>query len=142
MILIKKAEQSDFDGVYTLLRQLWPKGKLIKNTAQKMYKERLKNPYSISFVAVEGKIIGYASGFVIQDYQSNGDVALLTELVVDEVHRNNGLGKKLLRKIIKEAKKYGCKELQFSSNFKRKRAHKFYESLGYSKTAYYFWKKI
>ena len=63
-------------------------------------------------------------------------------MIIDEEYRGKGLGTKFLKDVCKAIKKEKCKELHITSNFTRKKAHKFYEGLGFKKTAYYFWKVL
>jgi len=140
--MIQKATPKDFNKVFVLLQQLWPHEKFSKPKVRKIYLDDLKSKNSIQLVLENKGIIGYSSVQFRNDIQSQGKIGYLSELILDESHRGKGLGKKLLLETMKQAKKHGCLELQFPSTFKRKKAHKFYESLGYKKTAYFFWKEL
>ncbi|MDR1781947.1 MAG: GNAT family N-acetyltransferase [Bacilli bacterium] len=71
-----------------------------------------------------------------------GLVAELEELYVFENYRKQGIARKLVNKIIEEAKKKDCELIELASNIKRKEAHKFYEKIGFSKTHYKFTMKL
>ncbi|MET3195178.1 GNAT family N-acetyltransferase [Bacillus sp. OAE603] len=52
-------------------------------------------------------------------------------LVVDQSHRRNGNGEKLMRKCEDWARKKGYQEMRVRSGGQRKEAHEFYKSIGY-----------
>ena len=143
MVDISKPKPSDFFSIYLLLKELYPKERFSKNKLQKIFLKQLKNKNQMTLVAKEhNEIIGFANLNLRINLQEQGIVGLLTELIVTKEHRKKGIGTKLLKAITNESKKKKCKEIQFSSTLKRKKAHLFYKKLGYKKTAYFFWKKI
>ncbi|MBR9704384.1 GNAT family N-acetyltransferase [Candidatus Pacearchaeota archaeon] len=141
--MIRKAKTKDYLEVLILLKQLFFKNNLAEKKTKEIFLKAILDKNSIQLVKVfNDKIIGYCCVVFREDIQSGGMVGYLSELIIDENYRKMGFGKKLLNEIIIESKKIGCKEIQFPSTFKRKRAHKFYESLDFNKTAYFFWKEI
>ena len=88
------------------------------------------------------KVVGYCSLNIRLNMREQGLIGVLTELIVDKDVRGQGLGKKLMKEMVKQTKKKKCREIQLSSTFPRKKAHKFYQGLGFKNTAYLFWKKI
>jgi len=56
---------------------------------------------------------------------------VLETVIVSSEYRGMGIGNRLMKRIEEIAKEKGCKEIMFVSSAHRKRAHKFYESLGY-----------
>jgi N-acetylglutamate synthase-like GNAT family acetyltransferase len=142
-IIVRKAKKNDFSNIWVLLKQLFVKDKISKVKTEKMFLDSLKNKDSIELVLeLKNQIIGYAAVKIRNDIQVQGKIGYLSELIIEESFRGKGFGTKFLKKIATISKKMKCKELQFPSNFKRKKAHKFYKSLGFNKTAYFFWKKI
>ena len=141
--MILKAKESDFESIFKLLTQLWPNKNLIKKKVHTLFTQSLRKKNTIDLVLKkEGVVIGFASVKFMDDLYVQGKVGILSEFIIDESVRDRGFGKNLLNEIMSQSKKCGCKEIQFNSSFKRKNAHKFYESFGFNKTAYYFWKKI
>lgn len=49
--------------------------------------------------------------------------------------RSRGYGKQLMDFAMKRAREHGCTMLQFTSGNARKRAHRFYESMGFEQTS-------
>jgi len=140
MISIVKARPKDFKGVFILLEQLFLNEKLSKFKTKNIFIEDLTSKDSMELLLKENdEIIGYASVKFRNDIQSQGRIGYLSELIIDRANRGKGLGTKFLKEIMRMSKNKGCKEIQFPSTFKRKKAHKFYESIGFHKTAYFFW---
>jgi len=130
----------NFDDIFGLLKQLYTD--LPRDKTKEIFEAQQEDPDTISLAVKEERVVGYAAAKMRTDIQTQSKVAMLTELIIDKGRRGNGLGTKLLKDIMKLAKENGCSELQFSSTFKREDAHRFYESLGFQKTAYFFWKEI
>ena len=142
-VLIRKAKKDDFGSIWYLFKQLFFKNKMSKVKTQNLILNLLKDKESVMLVMVLDKqIIGYVAVKFRNDIQVQGKIAYMSEFVIEESFRNKGFGTKLLKYIISTLKKRNCKELHLSSTFKRKKAHKFYEALGFNKTAYFFWKKL
>jgi len=89
-------------------------------------------------------IIGYAAVTFYRrnDFDVRGITGNMTELIIDEAYRGKGYGTRFLREIERRAQKRHCIELEFTSTFKRVDAHRFYESHGYHKSAFFFWKEL
>tara|TARA_B100000315_G_scaffold251010_1_gene284944 strand:+ start:108 stop:539 length:432 start_codon:yes stop_codon:yes gene_type:complete len=143
MISITFAKPGDFSEVFRLLKELFTKERFSERKIKKIFKDDLKSKNSIELLLKEDdKIIGYGGVKFRNDFQTQGKIGYLSELIIDEGCRGKGYGTTFLKEIMKQAKKKGCGELQFPSTFKRKKAHAFYAGLGFHKTAYFFWKKI
>jgi ribosomal protein S18 acetylase RimI-like enzyme len=81
---------------------------------------------------VEGNVVGAFHLTVIQ-YVANrgGRVAQVENVIVDPAFRSRGIGEAMMRWAIEEARRRGCFRIQLTSNKVRKRAHRFYERLGF-----------
>jgi GNAT superfamily N-acetyltransferase len=64
--------------------------------------------------------------------------AIVENLIVDQKHREQGLGKMLINYGIIQAKDLGCFKIELSSTRNRRKAHQFYRSLGFEPLAYGF----
>ena len=143
MTRIRKAKAEDFSTVFSLIKELWPQIKFSRQTAHELYTRFLKSKNQIQLVMEEDEtIIGYAAVHMRESFEEQGTVGYLSELIITEKQRGEGKGTSLLEETMKRAKQKGCKELQFPSTFKRERAHRFYEQLGFNKTSYFFWKEL
>jgi GNAT superfamily N-acetyltransferase len=81
---------------------------------------------------LEGNVVGAFHLTVIQ-YVANrgGRVAQVENVIVEPAARSQGIGETMMRWAIDEARRRGCFRIQLTSNKVRKRAHRFYERLGF-----------
>ncbi|WP_437578646.1 GNAT family N-acetyltransferase [Sorangium sp. So ce887] len=101
------------------------------------YREALaaiaEDPNNALLVAeVEGRVAGAFHLTLIQ-YVANrgGRVAQIENVIVDPSLRSRGIGEAMMRWAIDEARRRGCFRVQLTSNKVRRRAHRFYERLGF-----------
>lgn len=92
----------------------------------------MQNP-SQDYLVLEnnGEVVGF--GALISYYLPTvGMVGKIEEIIVDEKFRGQGLGRKLLEKLLKTATNKKLVKVQLTSNPKRIAARKLYESLGFT----------
>lgn len=96
-------------------------------------REILQDAEHIIFVAErEGsRLAGYIEVFPFRTIGSNPRIEI-GSLVVDESSRSQGVGRLLLNHAEEWARARGFREAGLRSNVIRDRAHRFYESLGYT----------
>lgn len=84
------------------------------------------------FVAVApgGALLGWIHGYVCHLVEVEPHVEI-GGLVVDEVHRQLGIGRLLLEHVEAWSAKKGCSAMRLRSNVVREDAHRFYVDLGY-----------
>ena len=73
-----------------------------------------------------GEILGFAGIFI------NVDFAEVMNIVVRKKFRNQGIGKKLLEKLISLCQEIGAESLKLEVNEKNKIAIKLYENIGFN----------
>jgi GNAT superfamily N-acetyltransferase len=61
-----------------------------------------------------------------------GRVAQIENVIVDPAARSLGVGAAMMGWAIDEARRRGCIRVQLTTNKARKRAHRFYERLGFT----------
>jgi GNAT superfamily N-acetyltransferase len=61
--------------------------------------------------------------------------AVVEYVVVDEKCRSRGIGKTLMEYAVSQARDAGCYKIMLTSDKRRRRAHKFYRSLGFEASA-------
>ena len=64
--------------------------------------------------------------------------ALVENMIIDPKQQRRNVGRKLMEYAVRRAKDKGCYRIILNSNKKRRRAHKFYRSLGFEASAYGF----
>ncbi len=85
------------------------------------------------FVAeIGGRAVGWVHVLLVEYVEAEA-FALIGGLVVDGAHRRTGVGRTLMQRAENWAKERGCSMVRLSSTITRTAAHRFYESLGYSK---------
>lgn len=93
----------------------------------------INNPDYFAIAAFDGKrIIGILIliTYLLIEGEKKG---WIEGLVVSENYRGQGIGKKLLEKVIEEAKKKGLKSLNLTSREERIVANKLYQKMGFTK---------
>lgn len=95
--------------------------------------EIIASPTNRLFVAKKGnkEIIGMLSLIIFRIPLAKK--GLLEDFVVDEKYRGKGVGTKLVKTAVKQAKKEKVRYLDFTSRAERVAANRLYESLGFKK---------
>jgi PhnO protein len=89
---------------------------------------------------VDGRIVGFCSLSIKNNFWQAGKLGTVDELVVDVSYRGQGIGKQLMESITQIAIDNNCKRIELESSFYRTDAHRFYESIGFKSRAYWFTK--
>lgn len=113
-IKIRKASEKDFNAILALIHELAAFEKApekVTNTPAQMEKEK---DYFLCYVAETNKmeIVGMALYFFAY-YTWVGKSLYLDDLYVKESYRGQGIGTKLLTKILEIAKKENCKRVRW-----------------------------
>lgn len=84
---------------------------------------------------LDGEVVGTLQLTYIPSISFQGGKRCTVESVrVDEKFRGKGIGREMMRWAIERAKAKGCISMQLTTNNDRTDAHRFYESLGFSKS--------
>jgi GNAT superfamily N-acetyltransferase len=95
--------------------------------------------YSLLVAEDDGQVIGTTVMAVLPGFAHfTSPFAVIEYVVIDEKRRGRGIGKLLMEHCRKLAKEAGCYKIMLTSDNRRERAHKFYESLGYEASAHGF----
>jgi GNAT superfamily N-acetyltransferase len=92
------------------------------------------------FVALHsGRIVGSYALLIMHNLAHRGaKSAIVEDVVIAGTHRGQGFGRTMMGHARTLAREAGCYKLMLSSNEKRKRAHAFYDSLGFTRHGYSF----
>ncbi|MFH1565220.1 MAG: GNAT family N-acetyltransferase [bacterium] len=104
----------------------------------KIKSKKIKTPGVRISIEIEGKESGRAYLYILRNYPEQKPYGFLAEVSVDENLRGKGVGTKLLKKIIEEAKKNECYKIVGTSRARRTKVHKFYKLLGFKNVGYEF----
>ncbi len=87
----------------------------------------------------EGEVVGTMVLLIVPNLSHSAlPWALVENLIIDQGHQGQGLGRLLMNYAIARAKETGCFKLVLSSDKRRKEAHQFYRSLGFQASAHGF----
>ena len=84
----------------------------------------------ILLATTAGEVVGWIAVALDRSLLGEGD-AWIEGLVVDEAHRNRGIGVALVRAAHRWARERECTRVRVRSNIVRDGAHRFYEREGY-----------
>ncbi|MEP7110067.1 MAG: GNAT family N-acetyltransferase [Ferruginibacter sp.] len=132
-IIIRKAEQEDFPGILTLIKEfaLFQKTPMkVSVTLEQMEKEK----YLFQCLVAETaglKIVGFASFFYAY-FSWTGKALWLDDLYVTELYRRQKVGSRLLNAVIDLAMKEECKKLRWQVSRWNENAIGFYKKMGAS----------
>lgn len=93
----------------------------LKPNLENYYKKHLKDGTFVSWLAIyDNEIIGTSGMSFVEKppYYSNpnGKIGLISSMYTLKQYRRKGIAKELLRRIMEEAKKYGCGAVQITAS--------------------------
>ena len=135
-INMRQANIDDLDGILDLYAQpdFDNESVLTESEAKTVFAEFSKYPNYRLFVALDGvRLIGTFALLVMHNLGHRGTPSAIAEdVVVSRAYQGKGIGRIMMAHAIDLARQAGCYKLVLSSNLKRKNAHVFYESLGFT----------
>jgi GNAT superfamily N-acetyltransferase len=90
----------------------------------------------------DGEIVGLIGLHVSDSLEHDGPVAKISEIVVDERLRGQGIGAALMEEAEREARRRGCVLIFLTTAERREEAHRFYRRLGFEETGRRFAKSL
>lgn len=98
--------------------------------------------YKIFVACDEEKVIGFVGMVSFIAFEVKNKAAKITALAVSQEYRRKGIGSNLLNTVENYCKSQDVSVILLNSGLSRELAHKFYESMGYSKKSYGFIKQV
>ncbi|EAQ98747.1 GNAT family N-acetyltransferase [Congregibacter litoralis] len=129
-MLIRTATLEDANHICNLMAQLGyaTSAGLISEKLETFETEALDQV----FVAESGgAVCGVVSCHLTSLFHQDGSLGRITSFVVDEEHRNTGIGRSLIEAAEEFFQRAGCIRSEVTSGEHRGDAHAFYKSLGY-----------
>jgi GNAT superfamily N-acetyltransferase len=138
---VREVRIADATRIAELLGQL---GYPSEEEAVRRRLERLeRSGADITWVAeVDGEVVGLVGIHVSQVLAYDGDAAKVSEIVVDDRYRRQGIGARLMELAEDEARRRGCVVLFLTTAERRRDAHAFYRKLGFEETGRRFAKSL
>lgn len=139
-VTVRDATEADLERVLRLLRQLHPDLALdvAPDTARDTFRAIAAQQGRALLVAEvpAAGVVGTADMVIVPNL-SHGAMpyAFVENVVVDEPWRSRGVGEALMRDVVARAEEAGCFKVELASLRTRRRAHAFYERLGFDAVA-------
>lgn len=126
---VRSAEATDIEAIVGLTRQLGY-DLAVETIAANLQRILEDGDRDMLVLVVSGEVNGMVS--VCRDFAiTEAPFALLTAIVVDEKHRGQGLGRKLLDAVYPWAQSHGLRKVKLRTNMIRTEAHEFYMRNGF-----------
>ena len=141
-IQIRGAEEGDLPQILNLYTQTdMDNGEVLTlDSARKLFNKLKKYPEYTIFVATsKGETVGTFSLLIMDNLVHRGAPSGIVEAVaVVPKYHGIGIGKKMMGFAMDRCREFGCYKLVLSTNLRRDKAHRFYESLGFERHGYSF----
>jgi len=141
MAVIRKATEKDIPRILELYHQLSFHPEEYKvpplEDCRRVFSDMSQVPgYSLLVAEENGEVIGTTVLSILPGFaHGTSSFAVVEYVVVDEQKRSKGVGKILMEHCKKLAKEAGCHKIMLTSDKRRERAHKFYQSIGFEASA-------
>jgi GNAT superfamily N-acetyltransferase len=141
-LTIRRASTADLTDVLRLYAQpALDDGKVISlGEAEKIFARMAQYPdYRVYVAEADGRIVGTFALLVMDNLGHLGTCSgVVEDVAVEPAFHGHGVGKAMMAHAIDLCRDRGCYKIVISSNFKRPKAHAFYESLGFERHGYSF----
>ena len=132
-MIIRDARAGDASRLAELLEDL---GHPIADEVLRQNLDRLTRLDLVPLVAVEGEqVVGLCALWVTHTLHRDAPLGRISTMIVASSHRGQGIGAALVGEAERRLQAMGCIMVEVTSNDRRKRAHAFYERLGYERTS-------
>lgn len=139
---IRKATEVDLPAILDLYSQ--PElddGVMLSITQAKALFEQIQQypNYHLYVAELNGSIVGTFALMMMDNLLHLGRPSGVVEAVaVDPACQGQGIGKAMMQFALEQCRHAHCYKMALSTNLKRKNAHAFYESLGFTKHGFSF----
>ena len=133
-IIIRDAHQGDVPALVRLIGQLDPPDEAPDEAAARTALDAIDRQPGMRIAVAEagGTVVGAVMLAILPNLSHHARPwAQMENLVVDEAHRRQGVGRALMAWCEATARDASCYKLQFQSRNHRRESHRFYRNLGY-----------
>jgi GNAT superfamily N-acetyltransferase len=142
LTIIRAARSDDLPAVLALYAQpdLDDGNVLPVADAERIFARFARYPdYTLYIAEQDHQIVGSFALLIMDNLGHLGaPSAIVEDVVVDPAVQGQGVGNDMMNFAADKAREKGCYKLALSSNAKRERAHKFYETLGFERHGFSF----
>lgn len=139
MEIYELVEESEFNGVFPLIKQMYPQ--MTFEDYKVLLAEMRKIGYRVVGAFEKGACLGI-TGFWYGCRMHCGRYLEIDNLVVDEKGRSKGVGHALVAWLETEAKRTHCHEINLNAYTENRRGHQFYFREGYIIRGFHFKKPL
>ncbi|WP_373073107.1 GNAT family N-acetyltransferase [Sulfurimonas sp.] len=138
--MVRLATLDDIDVLNKLLKSLFTQEAEFKVDVKKQTKAlkkiiKSKSIGDIFVVEKKGKVVGMVNILYTYSTALGKKVAILEDMVVLKKYRKNGMGTKLLKKVLKILNDSGVERVTLLTDFDNVDAHRFYKKEGFKKSS-------
>jgi GNAT superfamily N-acetyltransferase len=141
-LVIRQAAEGDLEAVLRLYAQPdIDNGEVLPHMdAREIFARFKRYPDYKLYVVVDGADVVGSFALLIMDNLGHlgAPSGLIEDVVVDPTRQGRGIGREMMAFAIERCRERGCYKVALSSNLKRERAHKFYDSIGFERHGYSF----
>lgn len=140
-IAIEEAGSADLDAVLGLYAQPDFDGAAIDRLAAEAIWQRMQRypDYRLYVARIAGRVVGTFAMLIMDNIGHRGTPsAVVEDVAVAPAMQCQGVGRAMMDFARSTARAKGCYKLVLSSNLRRERAHRFYDSLGFERHGFSF----
>jgi GNAT superfamily N-acetyltransferase len=140
-LIIKEAREEDLETILDLYQKasIDNGGSVLEiDKARSIFKSINAYPFYKFYIARLGdEVVGTFSLLIMDNLGHCGAKSGLVEGVAVKLDRQGqGIGKQMMEYAMAVCREHRCYKMSLSSNLKREQAHRFYESLGFTRHGY------
>lgn len=143
-VAIRSCAADDFDAIVPLLRQLYAGKKFDLVALRGAFESSLDSEQRILLCArCDQQIVGFGSVTIKTNLLwCETKIGYVSDMIVDRLYRGRGIGSRILDQLVSWARGHGCNRIELNSEFRREKAHAFYERRGFKRGAYFYSKTL
>ena len=139
MFNIRDADAQDFSAILKLMKNELGYPDLIEDEAFKRLEYfKNSNDWATFVASIDDQIVGFIGIMKDMTYSIEGYYSQIMALAVSNNARRKGVGAALVKKAEEWSLSNGITDIGVNCNIRRLDAHKFYETLGYTRKSFSF----
>lgn len=142
-IIIREIESRDYKAVAAIWRDVLDIPSASDEVVAQTYEQMKGDDRYHTYVAdVDGRVVGLTTAVEVMAIGYLHGYIKMNGLGVLPEFQGQGIGRMLMERVEKLTDECGADAIGLASGIRRTGAHEFYEHLGYSKTSYWFRKRL
>ena len=141
-LVMRVATEHDLAAILTLYRDahIDTENTFTQQEAQAHFALLSRYPSFHIFVAIlDQSVVGTYALVILDNMAKRGrKSAVVEDVAVHPQHQRHGVGRAMMQHAMLQCRQAACYKLTLSSNLKRQHAHRFYDSLGFTRHGYSF----